>query len=198
MKLKSELMSNVLSLLLWALVVLSALELLSTIIYAIDIDFFIEHAYSLNGFVNLSSVVLYYIILVIYLIWIYRIHMDLIAVFPNYPRSPGSSLACMMVPFYNFYGIPSTYNWIGTHYSREAIGVEKQGRIIRWLAAPLIIFFFITNVLSKYISRIDDPSTTVLLVHSAFEFTLYCIFLTLCINVSRGLKNIQVNAPTAY
>jgi hypothetical protein len=196
MKLKSELMSNVLAILLWALVGLSALDLIGTIIYVVDLNFFMDYAYSLNGFVNIISIGLYYIILVIYLIWIYRVHMDLNALFPSYPRSPGSSLACMMVPFYNFYGIPSTYNLIGAHYRREATGVEKQGWIITWLAAPLIIFFIATNFLSKYANRTNEPNTTVLLVLAVCSLILYSIFLILCINVSRGLKNVQLKEST--
>jgi hypothetical protein len=88
MILKSEMMSSILRIMLWALVTLTTLNLIATLIYAVDISFYMDSIYSINSFINSLSSVLYIIIIVIYLIWIYRVHMDLIVCFPSYPRSP--------------------------------------------------------------------------------------------------------------
>jgi hypothetical protein len=67
--------------------------------------------------------------------------MDLNQLFIRYPRSPGTALACIMVPFYSFYGLPSTYRIIGSHYLHEPKGIEKQGKWIHGLAVPLTIHY---------------------------------------------------------
>ncbi len=193
MTLKSEIMSKVLTIMLLVLVAFSAINLISTIVYAIDLNLYIDYVYSIDGFVNILSVVIYYIILVIYLIWIYRVHMDLNTLFPHYPRTPGKSLVCMMVPFYSFYGIPSTYSKIGEHLQKIP-SARKQGFNITGLTAPLIIFFLLSWGLNRVISKSGaDPSSTLLLIFGVVELITHSVYLALCINVSRGLKNAHNN-----
>jgi hypothetical protein len=193
LRLKSEILSNILKILLWSLVALSAAELLSTIIFAIDSTFYMHYVYSFNSFVNLLSYVLYYLIIVIYLVWIYRVHMDLNQLFIRYPRSPGSALACMIVPFYSFYGIPSTYRVIGGHFLHETQGIEKQGKWVHGLAVPLIICILTTNLLNRVIAGSAEDTNSALLVSSgAIELITYTLFLALCIFVSQGLKQMSL------
>ncbi|QMV42489.1 hypothetical protein [Cohnella cholangitidis] len=196
MKLYSEVLSNVLKILLWALVALVSISLLCTVVLAIDVNLYVDYAYSLDGFVGICASVLYFIVLVIYLIWIYRVHVDLRDLFPFYSRTPGMSLACMMIPFFNFYGIPSTYYRMG-QYMQRLPATLKQGRFISGLAAPLIILFFVTSGLTRVITRMEDPSATLYLVSSIFDVALYSVFLSLCILVSRGLKNASLSRQSA-
>jgi hypothetical protein len=189
MKLKSEMVSNILKIMLWALVTLTTLTLLANCIYAIDASFYMDSIYSINTFIDSVSSILYLIIMVIYLIWIYRVHMDLKVSFPAYPRSPGAALACSMIPFYSFYGLPSTYRMIGQHFQHETTGIEKQGRWISGLAIPLIICFVVINVLNRLVANADgEPSTALLLTANAAELTTHIVFLSLCIFVSKGLQ----------
>src|SRR3569832_1249657 len=95
MKLKSETMSHVLKILLWVLVALAAIDVAFTVTYAIDVDAFIDNLNPFYGFENIMTAILNFIIIVIYLIWIYRVHMDLNRLFLEYPRSPSSALICM-------------------------------------------------------------------------------------------------------
>jgi hypothetical protein len=193
MQLKSEMMSNILKILLWPLVALTVTELLSTIIFTIDVTFYMNHVYSFNSFVNLLSFALYYIIIVVYLIWIYRVHMDLKQLFIYYPRSPGSALACMIVPFYSFYGVPSTYRIIGGHFLHQAKGIEKQGKWVHGLAVPLIICIVATNIFNRVIARSTGDTNPALLISSGVvELITYTLFLTLCILVSQGLKQMNL------
>jgi hypothetical protein len=194
MKLKSEMVSNILKIMLWALVTLTTLTLLANIIYVIDSTFYMDFIYSSNTFIDSVSTILYFIIMVIYLIWIYRVHMDLKLSFPDYPRSPGAALACSMIPFYSFYGLPSTYRMIGQHFQHETTGVEKLGRWISGLAFPLIICFVVLNVLNRLVARADgDPNTALWLTSNAVELTTHIVFLSLCILVSKGLQQINLD-----
>lgn len=201
MKLKSEMLSNLLKMLLWPLVILAALDLAAMAARAVDYDFFADYLYPAYGFMSILLAVLYSIIIVVYLIWLYRVHMDLNRLFPSFPRGPGGALACMLIPFYNLYGIPSIYMTIGTHLETETgQRVRKQGRWVRGLAVPLLLAIMIDNGLSRAVNRIDEPSDALLVSSSIFSLVAYTIFLLLCIFVSEGVKkahDIQENAWTS-
>ncbi|MWC29635.1 hypothetical protein [Paenibacillus sp. MMS18-CY102] len=190
MPLKSETMSNVLKILLWVLVALAAADLAFSVIYAIDQDVFFDQFYSIYGFENIISTVLYLIIAVVYLIWIYRVHMDLNRLFLRYPRTPGSALACMLVPFYSIYGVPSTYQIIGNHFRKGTECVRREGEWIRGLSIPLVLLILVTQVLNRLVSA-DDVSGALLLTASSVALILYAIFLILCMLVSNGLRKAE-------
>ncbi|QGQ99364.1 hypothetical protein EHS13_33135 [Paenibacillus psychroresistens] len=195
MKLKSEMVSSILRIMLWALVTLTTLNLLATIIYAVDTSFYMDSIYSINSFINSLSTVLYILIIVIYLIWIYRVHMDLVVIFPSYPRSSGSALACSMIPIYSFYGLPSTYLMIGEHFQNENTGAQKQGRWISGLAVPMIISLILINLLNRLVTNSDgDANVSLLLVSNVAELSTHIMFLSLCIFVAKGLQLIHFNS----
>jgi cbb3-type cytochrome oxidase subunit 1 len=119
--------------------------------------------------------------------------MDLNHLFVRYPRSPENALACMLIPLYSFYGLPSTYRIIGSHYLHDAKGVEKQGKWIHGLAVPLILILIVNSLLNRVISRSTGETNPALLLSSAVvEMITYCLFLTLCIYVSQGLKHLSL------
>jgi hypothetical protein len=190
MNLKSEMLSAIMKIMLWALIALSGLDLIATLVYAMDLNFYLDYIYSFNSFINIVSFVLYYLIVVLYLIWIYRVHIDLNHLFDRYPRSPGMSIAYMIIPFYNLYGLPSTYLRIGEYYE-ESVSAKRQGLRISGLAVPLIICFMTTGILNRYIANADgDASAILFIVTGVFELGTYIVFLCLCIFVSQGLKEI--------
>jgi hypothetical protein len=192
MNLKSELMSSVLKILLGVLITLSVMDLIGTIVYSNNVNFYLDYIYSINNFILLIKTVLYYVIVVIYLIWIYRVHMDLNNLFVNYSRSPGMSLVCMMVPFFNFYGLPSTYLRIGKYYRQETTGLERQGQWIRGLIITLILCFIVLSRLNWAIKNAEgEPGIAYLFATGITELITYSIFLYLCILVSQGVKQIH-------
>ncbi|THF81614.1 hypothetical protein [Cohnella fermenti] len=188
MKLKSEWLSQLLKILLGILCVFAATDLVCSVAYAIDYDFFVDSLYSLYGFVEILSSIVYYVVLVLFLIWIYRVHMDLNRLFLAYPRTPGGSLAAMMIPFYNFYGIPSTFRIIGSITQDDSEEARVPGRWIFGLAAPLLFFQFGTNLLNRFVSNADQIGSGLLLASSAAQLVLYGIYFALALQISRGLR----------
>ncbi|MBP3966067.1 DUF4328 domain-containing protein [Paenibacillus lignilyticus] len=193
MNLKSEFISFILKILLAALLVAALADLAFSAIYMIDLNMFSDYIYPMYGFVDIVSVVLYYVAAIVYLIWIYRVHMDLNRLYLQFPRTPGSAIACMIIPFYNFYGIPSIYQQIGSHYQRSA-ALSKDGQWIQGMSVPLIIFFIASNILGRFVSRAEEVSGALLFASSLVTSILYTIFFTLCLLVSRGLSNIHARA----
>lgn len=187
MKMKSEAVSKILTILLWVLLTSAAVELAEMIALGAAPDFFADHLYSTYSFVTVLAAVLYYVIIVIYLIWIYRIHMDLKQRYPFYRRSPGKALACLMVPIYNLFGTPAIYLSIGQQF-QSSPRLHRKGRWISGLALPLLFGMFIDNFLVQRANRSDDPSAALLIGSSFATLLLYGVFLILCISVSGGLK----------
>ncbi|NBD27179.1 DUF4328 domain-containing protein [Paenibacillus glycinis] len=190
MPLKSELMTFVLKILLAALVALAAADLVFSTVYMMDEELFRERLVAVYGFVDSVSAVLYIIIIVVYLIWIYRVHMDLNRLYLQYPRTPGSALACMLIPVYNLYGQPSTFRLIGSHYQRTA-ALRKTGQWIQGLAVPLVIIMSASNVLGRFVANADEIPGSILFASSLITFVTYSLFLALCLLVSKGLIGVQ-------
>ncbi|MDG0794034.1 hypothetical protein OMP38_26825 [Cohnella ginsengisoli] len=185
-------LSNLLKILLWVLVALGAASFLAIVIFWIDVDVFIEHVYPLAGIIlDISSAYLYYIDVVIYLIWIYRVHMDLNRLYPHYPRTPGGALSCIMVPVYSLYGVPSVYLTIGTHFQTEASKLKKEGRWVSGLAVPLLILLICANILNQSVKRMEEPSTALLFSTTLANLILYVVFLMLCLKISQGLRSVN-------
>jgi hypothetical protein len=186
-KLYSEVLSGVLKILLISLVALASLSWLGTLAYSLNEAFYVNYVYSVDNFIQIFANVLYYIVLVLYLIWIYRVHMDLNRLFPLYPRSPGMALACNLIPFFSFYGIPSVYSQIG-HAFQGQPSTSRAGSQIRGLAGPLIILLIASNLTNRLVGNQNDPTVAGLLVAGGLSILLYVVFLTLCVLVSRSVK----------
>ncbi|RAP74912.1 hypothetical protein [Paenibacillus montanisoli] len=194
MKLKSERMSALLKIMLGALVVLSLLDLAGSFAYAASESFYADYVMSINDKISFLLAVLYLIILVIYLIWIYRVHADLNRLIPGYPRSPVKSLACMLIPIYNFYGVPSTFYIMGSHFQKNDI--QKQGRSISALSIPVIILFFMKYASNRLINiNIDEPSASLYIFDGLISATMYFIFYRLTVSIARAL--FQLNGRTS-
>lgn len=196
-KLYSEVLSNVFKILLTILVSLSAINLLSTVVYSVNETAYFDYAYELDSFVSLFGTVLFYIVLVVYLVWIYRIHMDLQSLFPFYSRSPGMALACNMIPIFNIYGIPSVFLRIGRQFDGTP-STSRQGQFIIGMVAPLILLYLLDNSVSRYLARLDtEPSATLLIVSGVLTTALYTCYLTLCVQISKALARSAQQAASS-
>lgn len=186
--LKSEIWSNVLTMMLWVLVAMAVVDLSFSVVYVQNYDLFYDRIYPVYGFVETMYVVLYYVVCVVFLIWIYRVHIDLNRMFLQFPRTPGKALACLLIPIYNLYGIPSTFRRIGDSYRDGIFGFRNQGQWIYHLGLPLLILIYVSNTLNRAIARVDEISDSLMLSTSIVEVVLYSIFLTLTILISKGLR----------
>lgn len=192
MKLKSELVSNVLRILLWALLLLSILDFAGTILYTTYEDYYYENIYTPNHFILVVSNTLNWIILLVYLIWIYVVHKDLHDFFARFPRTPILSLMCMIIPIYNLYGIPAVYLQIGEFYRTQATGLSKQGHQIRLLAVPLLVgVFLLLNFEGIFTDSVGYMSDSLFITLGVIELITFCIFIYMRGLVSQGLNQLQ-------
>ncbi|MFC5467430.1 DUF4328 domain-containing protein [Cohnella suwonensis] len=189
MKLYSELTSNILKLMLIALIVVAAVRMLATLVYVIDMDAYWDYAYNADNFARIVRIVLFIINLIVFLVWIYRVHVDMKSLYPNHSRGPGGALACVMVPVFNlFYGIPSTFLRIGNSM-RSLPTSSAQGRIVGNLAVPLTLIIWISNSITRYANKQEVPDERVVLLANALDVVLFSAFLVICLQIARGLRH---------
>lgn len=73
------------------------------------------------------SLLMFIITFVIFIIWIYRIHVHLKKIFEDYPITPSGALTRVLIPLYNIFAFP---NMISTF--AECFG--EQGRFLNlWI-----------------------------------------------------------------
>lgn len=190
MPLKSEFLSKLLKILLLPILVFKLVDFLSSIVISQSTDWFLTYINPFYGFLNVVASVANVIVIILFLIWIYRVHMDLNRLIVTYSRSPGMALACVMIPFFNFYGIPSNYFIMGNHFKEESIQLRKEGRWISGLAVPVILFSIIGNVLTRSLNA-DEANAMLMISASAFNLIVIGIYYALCHFVSNGLRKLQ-------
>lgn len=201
-KLKSETVGRLLKLLLWPGLALSVYDIGSTTVFGTTTAWYIDNLYPIDGFLSICNYVLYILTAIVFLVWLYRLHMDLNALYPSLTRSPGIVLASFIVPFWNFFGIARTFHIVGQTYRHERPGIPvielqrptidiRLGQIgARMVAVNPLLFItlFGTSLLSRWVQRQDNAPFSSLLALSVLDAGKYAVFLLLCYGASQGLK----------
>ncbi|REE56281.1 hypothetical protein A8990_16618 [Paenibacillus taihuensis] len=193
MKLRSEVLSNVMRIMLAILVAVAVLDLIGSLIYAFSESFYLDSVHSLFSMISIIKVVLYYTMCIVYLVWIFKVHVDLNQLILKYPRTPGGALAAMLIPFYNFYGLPSTFSRMGAQLEERSY-TAAIGRKISTLTVPLIILFLFNYVLGRLMQQTGESFLFVL--GSVVSLALSIVYLLLTRYVSQGLHQLA-NRPAA-
>jgi hypothetical protein len=186
MGLRSETLGNVLKIFIWVLLILSVFDFLLTLPLFGDAEN--ENILYFILILNLFKFIVGLINIVLFLIWIFKVHVDLNNLFPDYSRSPGHALACMMIPFYNLYGIPSTFWRIGTCFVAKSANLHREGRWIRGLAGPVLIVIWLSLILDKIDARMEEISALLWLLMSVVVIIQFWIYLMLAVQIQNGLK----------
>ncbi|MCW3128878.1 MAG: hypothetical protein N2V75_02070 [Methanophagales archaeon] len=117
--LKSKGIGQKLITLLWIGLALSALSLVFSLLEVSASSIYYTYLELIDGLVALFILPIALVIIILFLIWMYRLHFDLSNIFPGYPISPGGSLARLIIPIYNIWGIWNTFATIADHFKRE-------------------------------------------------------------------------------
>ncbi|SEO47437.1 hypothetical protein [Paenibacillus sp. OV219] len=193
LQLKSEVLSNVMRIMLTILVAVAILDLIGSLIFGINESFYMDSVYSLFSMISIIRAVLYGIICFFYLVWIWKVHSDLNQLFAQYSRTPGAALAAMIIPIYSLYGLPSTFNQMGHTLAQQAITATQGRRIIK-LVAPLITLFVMNYILGRLLPDSSDNAAVFILL-SVITLAFYMVCLLLTRYISQSLTLLASNAP---
>jgi Ca2+/Na+ antiporter len=77
--------------------------------------------------------------MVLFLVWLYRLHQDLNNVFEYYPISPTAAAVRYLVPFYNIWGVWNTLSTFANHFIRDSGNLPQLAKKVRSLIPCLYI-----------------------------------------------------------
>lgn len=116
---------------------------------------------------------------VIFMIWIYRIHVDVKNFFTDYPITPGGALARFIIPFYNIWGIWNTLFTFAERFSRESKDIKKLSDYLKTLIPFIYGFTFFANALSRFLQAVEQMNSIFFLVICLLDISLNIAFLEL-------------------
>jgi len=190
--LKSEWVSKLFKTLLIAFIVLRTVDFIAVISYTPNFDVSLTYLFSRYEFMNNVYFMNHITVIIVFVIWIYRVHMDLNALFPRYTRSPGMALACVTIPLFNFYGIPSNFLRIGSHFQTESSRTLREGQWVSGLAVPQLIVIFFANPVTQYAVRVEANESLIVVV-AFMNLLITVIYLILTVLISQGLSIVSAN-----
>ena len=194
--LKSKGIGQKLITLLWVGLALSAVSLAFSLLEVSASSIYYANLELIDGLVALFILPITLVIIILFLIWMYRLHFDLSNIFPGYPISPGGALARLIIPIYNIWGIWNTFATIAEHFKREAEpGVTHAGESLRfWL--PL---FYIAIIASNITGRLalrgtfssGDVAPILFLAQAISDVFLSVVWLQMARIIFSGTNNLD-------
>ncbi|MCX9086636.1 MAG: HEAT repeat domain-containing protein [Candidatus Methanoperedens sp.] len=170
---------------------LSPIAVTEPAIYSTQLVFFFELQ-------ALLSIALYYIILIIFLQWMYRLHSDLPILFSRYPISPMGALGRLIIPFYSTWGIWNTFGTLADRLKLEAGDMARWGSSLRSWLPWLYITIFASSILNRLTySSNEKVSPGLLLLTAIVDICLFFVWLQMAITI-RNAVNYRANKPSLF
>jgi hypothetical protein len=144
--------------------IFSLIELISKTLY--------KNFVLINGFISFVSFFVDIVTLIIFFVWLYRIHVDLQNLFDDYSITPVGSIARFLIPFYHIWGIANTFNTFANKFEPEGGDLSQFGKTVRLLIIPFYCCIFGSNEIShftvpEFIANPENPSLPMMFFISA-------------------------------
>ena len=152
--LKSNGVGHKLITILWIELALLGLSLILSLLEVSAPSIYYDNFELIHGLIILLMAPIVLIGAILYLIWMNRLHFDLSNAFLDYPISPLGSLARLIIPIYNIWGIWDTFATIANHFKKEtAMTIVNAGTSLRSWLPFLYIAIVTSNIMSKIAFR---------------------------------------------
>ena len=129
------------------------------------------------------------IAIMVFGVWIYRLHVDLAQRFQGYPTTPRRALAQCFVPLFNVWGLPQTFRTLAGRLKSEDEPLAADGKDLdnwtQWLIRVIgagVLLVAGTQLLG---SQIVLNGTLFYLFNTAIELLLSIVWLRITLVVSR-------------
>jgi hypothetical protein len=97
---------------------------------------------------------LHIITVILFLVWMYLLHHDLKILFGTYPLTPGQSLAQLMIPFYNLWGIRNVFSTLGERLK------TRGGEAMKFWLLLLYAIEFVSRALNQFLQNQSGKKET--------------------------------------
>jgi hypothetical protein len=193
----SQQIGRVLQLLLGIGLALFALVAGFTAVYAGAYDFYLSYLSTIDTAISTFGTILYYICVVLFLIWIVKVHAALRQQFMDYPIHATGAIV-RMLPLIQIWGIGSTFSTIsGYFYARQQ--THPEARRIQRLIVPLYCVIFIGNAMNRWVSgaSYSESLDTLILIASVLDVLSMLVFYALARAINNGLTTLFANRTEA-
>jgi hypothetical protein len=103
----------------------------------------------LDGLISIISLILGVTSVIVFLIWLHRLHADLKNLFQEYPISPGGAIARFLIPIYSLWGIANTLSTFADGFKNEGGDLTSLSEKVRSLIAPLYGLMIGSNTVGR-------------------------------------------------
>jgi Domain of unknown function (DUF4328) len=148
-----------------------------------------------NGLDGLQAQLGFWVLLiaiVVFGVWIYRLHVDLAKRFQGYPTTPRRALAQCFVPFYNLWGIPQTFRTLADRLKLEDEPLAADGKDLdnwtQWLIKAIragVLLALLATGTQLLVSQVVLVGTVFYLLNYAVELLQSIVWLRITLIVSR-------------
>ncbi|BAZ29788.1 hypothetical protein NIES4074_22350 [Cylindrospermum sp. NIES-4074] len=139
----------------------------------------------LDGLISIGALIITLTSFIVFLIWLYRLHIDLKNYFQEYPIKPGGAVARFLIPIYSLWGMSNTLTTFADKFKVEGGDLTRLGEQVRGLIAPLYGFTIGLNVVNRIVftkvtqSPEDNFLPVWILLSSALDIGLTLVILQL-------------------
>jgi hypothetical protein len=190
LKQRSRVSGNILLILLWVGLVLSAISFVSMLHYVYFFDFYYQYLSSFDDFISSFNFILYYITIIVFLVWIINVHRDLKAYDSTYPISSAGALLRILVPVVNIWGLWNTFSTLSRFIKKRLLGEIEEGRKLFILIPFLYMTLFSNYILTRLILREpENTSDALLFVAFGVELAMSIVFIMMTNTIVNSLRS---------
>ncbi len=116
---------------------------------------------SLQGLQQILAIVsipVFLIFLVLFLVWLYRLHVDLKVLFNDYPITPGGAIARFIIPIYSIWGMWNALSTFANRFNQEGGELAKCAEYINPLIGGLYSLTITSNMLNRELSKMQTEN----------------------------------------
>ncbi|MFS0673467.1 hypothetical protein [Ornithinibacillus sp. 179-J 7C1 HS] len=187
-------MGNVLKAFLVVEVVITGLLVITAFFYTYAYPIY-ENILIFDQALSSLNQIVWVLLIIFYLIWIFKVHVDLKRLNPYYRIKPGGALARIMIPLYNLYGMWNIYSTMG-YYFKGYPALESLGRkLIKLL--PIYYFLYIgTRFLERLIMEVVIINVNLILAYYVLDFISIISMLYVTKTIMQAFNIIEADYET--
>jgi len=154
-----------------------------------------ENLVAVDAVISIGAFVINVSVIIIFLVWMFKLHKDFANIYGNYPITPGTALARLMVPFYNLWGIWNVYSTMAKQFISEA-KTKGFGQKVQSLIPLIYIAGIISNILNRLSLKVafnqnmqDSTAAVIFLAVAVADLVLVLIWFNIAQAVVSGVNN---------
>lgn len=185
---RSKQIGNILVLFLKIGLVLTILSFIGSLLLTYAFDWYSAYISGLDDFIAIFNLVLWVLTIILFFVWLYKVHKDVREMDPIHLVTPGWSVASFMIPLYNLYGMWNVFWKLSTFFINSGKDAEEGGHRLRRYMPWYYVVLLGSNALQRFASNFPELVTNTLILFSVtVDLLLNLICLWMAQSIIRSL-----------